>query len=113
MPMFTTLRIGLPVKPSQDARADLVGERSHPAEDVVHVGGHVHAVDHQLGTRGQAQGRVQHGPVLGVVDVDAAEHGLAAPGQIPLLGQGDQQVDGLGWSPAAWRSPGASRRRPR
>ena len=42
------------------------------------VGHRVLTVDLQRGVPGQAQRRVQHGPVLGGVDVLAGEHRVAA-----------------------------------
>ena len=43
--------------------------------------------------RRHAQSDVEDGPVLGHVDVLAAEHGVAAAGQVGLLGQLQQQPD--------------------
>ena len=43
----------------------------------MHIVHHVLAVHHQLLVPGHAQGHVQHGAVLGGVDVPAGEHGIA------------------------------------
>ena len=76
MPMLTTLRIRLPVWPFHVAAADLLGEVGHLVEHGVDLGHDVLAVDDdRLPLRG-AQGDVQHGAVLGDVDLVAAEHGV-------------------------------------
>jgi hypothetical protein len=85
----------LPGVPGPLPRPDLVGEGPHPAQHLVHVGHHVLAVHDQLGPGRHPQGHVQHGPVLGHVDVLAAEHGVPALGHPGLLGQLDQQAQGL------------------
>ena len=97
------------------AGADLVGERVDLLEHRVHVVVDVLAVHDERRAprpRGAAQRGVQHGAVLGDVDVLAGEHGLAPLGQVDLarpartsaarissvtqvLGQVDVQVGGL------------------
>ena len=91
MPMLTTVRIRSPVTPVQAPRADLVGERVDPAQHLVHVGHDVLAVDLEGGVRRQPQRGVQHGAVLGDVDVLAAEHRVAALGDADLVGQREQR----------------------
>ena len=44
---------------------------------------------------GRAQGHVQHGPVLGDVDLLAAKHGVDALPQAGLLGQLEKQLEGF------------------
>ena len=91
MPMLTTARIALAGVPGPLARREAVGEVAHPVEHLVHVGHHVLAVDLQAGASGHAQGHVEHGPVLGGVDVLAGEHRVDAPTQVDSLHQGDEQ----------------------
>ena len=69
MPMLTTLRMRLPVWPRQRAAADLVGERGHPVEHRVHLGHDVDAVDHDPLASRRAQRDVQHGALLGHIDL--------------------------------------------
>ena len=95
MPMFTMLRIGLPVWPSHEPRADPVGERRHPVEHLVHVGHDVVAVDVDALALRRPQRDVEHGPVLGDVDVLAAEHGVDAVAQAAVLGQRDEEPQRL------------------
>jgi hypothetical protein len=75
MPTLTTFLIGLPVWPFHSP----------------HLSHHVSAVHHQVRPGRHAQRHVQHGPVLGDVDVLAAEHGVPALGHSRLLGQRHQQ----------------------
>ena len=57
----------------------------------MHLRHHVRAVHDQVLAGGQAQRHVQHGPVLGHVDVLAAEHRVPALGHAGLLGQRHEQ----------------------
>ena len=50
-------------------------------------------VDEELGVAGQPQRGVQHGAILGDVDVLAAEHRGAAPRQVDLVGEPQQGRD--------------------
>ena len=95
MPMLTMLRTGLPVWPSQVAAAHLVGEPGHPVEHGVDLGHDVGAVHRDDVAPGRPQGHVQHGPVLGDVDLLALEHGLDPGAQAGLLRQLQQQPQGL------------------
>ena len=83
MPMLTTLRIGLPVWPShapertrsakaaiRSSTACTSGTTSWPSTTIVLA-------------LGRPQRDVQHGPVLGDVDVLAAEHGVDASSRTP------------------------------
>ncbi len=74
--MLTTLVMRLPVAPVHAPVAHAVGERRHLGEHLVHVGDDVLAVHDEAGGRRHAQGDVQHGAVLGDVDVLAGEHGV-------------------------------------
>ena len=56
----------------------------------MHVGDDVLAVDLEGGSLGQAQRRVEDGPVLGHVDVGAGEHRVATSLDTDLVGQGEQ-----------------------
>ena len=95
MPTLTMLRMRLPVKPVHSPDRIRLGELAHPPEHLVHLGDHVDAVHGQRLARGHAQGDVQHGAVLGDVDVLPAEHRVPAFGQAGLFGQVDQQPYGL------------------
>ena len=77
------------------ARADPVGERRHPVEHLVHVGDDITPVDDQRPLAWHAQRDVQHGAVLGDVDVLAREHGVAALGDAGLRGQLVEQAQAL------------------
>ncbi len=95
MPMLTTLRIGLPVWPRQVPSRTLSanspmrsstrctsGTTSWPSTMIDSV------------TR-RAQRGMQHGAILGDVDLVAAEHGVDAGAQAGLPGQLQQQPEGL------------------
>ena len=58
----------------------------------MHVGDHVVAVDLEVGAAGHPQRHVEHGPVLGGVDVLAGEHGVAARLDPGPAGHGDQRA---------------------
>ena len=95
MPMLTTVRMRLPVVPSHDAGADAVAEGRHAVEHGVHLGDDVDPVDDQRRRARHAQRDVEHGAVLGVVDVLAGEH---RGGPLPhpcLVGEGEQQPQRL------------------
>ena len=77
------------------AGADRVGKARHPVEHRVDRGHDVLAVDEDRRVRGRAQRDVQHGAVLGDVDVLAGEHRVDPPAQAALLGQLDQQPQRL------------------
>jgi hypothetical protein len=70
---------------------DPVGEVRHPVQHLVDLLDHIGAVNDQVFAGRHAQRHVQHGAVLGDVDVLAAEHGVAALGHAGLLGQRDEQ----------------------
>ena len=67
------------------AAADAVGEVGHPVEHRVDVGHDVLAVDDDRRASRRAQRDVQHGAVLGDVDLLAAEHRVDARAQAGLL----------------------------
>ena len=81
----------LPVCPVHAPGAHAVGEVGHPAEDGVHVGDDVDAVDLDARPFGSAQRDVEHGAVLGDVDVLAREHRVDAIAQPGPLGEREQQ----------------------
>ena len=87
MPMLTTLRIGLPVWPFQSPARTRSREARHPVEHLVDLLDDVVAVDDQRALARHPQRDVQHGAVLGDVDVLAAEHRVAALGEPRLLGE--------------------------
>ena len=95
MPMLTTVVIRSPVAPVHSPERTRSANARHPVEHLVHVGDHVLAVHDEARVARQAQRGVQHGPVLGDVDVLAGEHRgdpLAQPGP---LGERDERRDGL------------------
>ena len=95
MPMLTTAVIRLPVWPVHWPERMAVGHLTHPVEHLVHVGHHVLPVDLEVGAPRHPQGHVEHGPVLGGVDVAAGEHGVAALFHAGPAGHGHQCGQGL------------------
>ncbi len=79
------------------AGTDLVGEGVDAVEHLTHVLDGVLAIDDVLALvlDRAAQRGVQHGAVLGVVDVHAAVHGLGALVELDGLGQVGEQLQGL------------------
>src|SRR5579883_1550369 len=93
MPMLMTLRIGRPVCPRHAPHTR--GEVRHPVEHGVHVGDDVPAVEHDRCPAGRPQRHVEHGALLGRVDLVAAEHGLDPLAQAGRRGERAQQPQGL------------------
>ena len=83
-------RVALPL-----ARADPVGERRHPVEHLVDLLDDVLAVDDQRAVLRHPQRDVEHGAVLGDVDVLAAEHRVPALGDAALVGELREQLQRL------------------
>ena len=75
------------------AGTHLVGEGEHLVQHLVDVRDHVLPVDRQLRVAGQPQRGVQHGTVLGDVDVLSAKHRLPAAGDVSLLREPQQRRD--------------------
>ena len=69
MPMLTTLRMRLPVWPFQSPLRTASAERRHAVEHLVHLGHDVDAVDDDARAPRRAQRDVQHGALLGDVDL--------------------------------------------
>ena len=69
------------------AAADAVGEVGHLVEHGVHLRHDVLAVDDDRRALRRAQRHVQHGPILGDVDLLAAEHGVDPRPQAALVRQ--------------------------
>ena len=61
----------------------------------MHLGDHVHPVHHDRCGAGSAQGHVEHGAVLRHVDLLAPEHGVDAGAQAGLLGELEEERQGL------------------
>ena len=78
MPMLTTLRIRLPVWPVHSPERTRSANARHPVEHLVHLGDDVDAVDDERRALRHAQRDVQHGAVLGDVDLLAREHRVDA-----------------------------------
>ena len=74
IPMLTTLVSCLPVAPVPGAGAHVVGEPAHAVEHLVDLGDDVVALVGDHRALGCSQRDVEHGPVLGDVDVLAGEH---------------------------------------
>ena len=91
MPMFTTVWTGLPLP-----AADLLGERVHLVQLGVHVRVDVLTVHVQRwsGAGRAAERGVQHGPVLGDVDVRTGEHLLDPPREADLISKLEEQFHG-------------------
>ena len=124
MPMLTTASIRLPVAPVQDPLR--MRSESSPifASTACTSPDDVLPVDDQLGAGRHAQGHVQHGAVLGRVDVLAGEHRVTTlldpgrPGDVheeaqglvgdPVLGVVEDEVGRRGRQPAR---PARGRRR--
>ena len=94
MPMLTTFLMvcGMP-QPGTGPQGG--GEIPHAAEHVVHVGRDVLAVDAQIVFDGDAQRGVQHGAVLGGVDVFAVKHRRAAVFEAGGAGQSNELADAV------------------
>ena len=87
MPMLTTLRMRLPVWPFQ-APLRTRSEKSAILSSTAWTSGTTFSPStHDRAPRGRAQRDVQHGAVLGDVDLLAAEHGVDALAQAALLGE--------------------------
>ena len=76
-------------------RADALGEVGHLAQHRVHLRDDVLAVDDDRRVLGRAQRGVQHGAILGDVDLVAAEHRVDALTQARPAGQLEEQTHGL------------------
>ena len=77
------------------AAAHAVGEVGHLVEHRMDLGHHVLAVHDDGGVPRRAQGDVQHGAILGDVDLVAAEHGVDARAQAGFSGQLHEQLEGF------------------
>jgi hypothetical protein len=95
MPMLMTVRMRLPLWPRHWPLRTCVGKRCHAAQHGVHFGHDIDAVHQNLRALGRAQGRVQGRAVLGGVDGVAAKHGGDALAHAALLGQLEQQAQGV------------------
>ena len=82
--------VALPV-----AAAHAVGEGGHLVEHGMDLRHDVLAVDEDRGVARRAQRHVQHGALLGDVDLLAAEHGVDALAQARLFGELEQQLQRL------------------
>ena len=95
MPILITLRMRLPVWPFQSPLRSAVGEGRHLVQHGMDLGHDILAVDDDGGAARRAQGDVKHRALLGDVDLLAAEHGVDALAQARLLGELEQQRQGL------------------
>ena len=95
MPTLTTLRIGLPVCPVHSPPRTWFEKSPMRSSTLVHLLDHVLAVHDQRAVLRHPQRHVQHRPVLADVDVLAGEHRVAAPLDVPLLRELDEQLQRL------------------
>jgi hypothetical protein len=96
MPMLTDRSLmRFPVWPSHFPAADRVREHAHALEDLVDLRHDVLAVDDDRPPARAHERRVQHGPVLGDVDLVAAEHGLDALPKPRFLGEREEELQRL------------------
>ena len=95
MPMLTTLRMRLPVYPchspvrTRRAKSDILSNTACTS------GTTSLTIDEDALVPRRAQRHVQHGAVLGDVDLIAAEHGVDALAQAALRGEVQQQTQRL------------------
>ena len=87
MPMLTTLRMRLPVWPFHAPLRTRFAKSAIRSSTACTSRHDVLAVDHDRRAARRAQRHVQHRPVLGDVDLLAAEHRVDAFAQAALLGQ--------------------------
>ena len=95
MPMLITLRMRFPVCPVHAPLRTRSANERHAVEHVVHRGHDVLAVDDDALAARRAQRHVQDGAAFRDVDLLAAEHGIDARAQAALVGQREQQPQGL------------------
>ena len=76
------------------AGADAGGEVGHAVEDGVDVGVDVLPVDDEAGGLGGAEGGVEDGAVLGLVDMLAGEHPLDLGLEVGFLGELEEELEG-------------------
>ena len=113
MPMLTTLRIGLPVWPVHSP------ERTRSAKALIRSSVSCTClttstpVDDQRALARHPQRHVEHGAVLGDVDVLAGEHRFATLLDAALAGQLGRAASASRRRPGSWRSRGGGRRRRR
>ncbi len=86
---------GLPREPLPRAAAHLVHESGHAVQHLVYLRHYVVAIHLDAPVHGRAQGRVQHRAILGHVDLVAPKHRQDVLFQIRLVGQVQEQVNGL------------------
>ena len=84
---------GVAGMPQPSAGAQRGGKITHAAQNLVDIGGNVLAVNGQVIFGRDAQRGMQHGAVLGVIDVLAGEHGIAAGLKVGGLGYLNQLLD--------------------
>ena len=81
--------------PDPVAIPDPTTEHGHPVEHVANLLRNIDAVHTEMRPAGQSEGGVEHGPVLGDVDVLAGEHGVPALQHAPLASQLHERVHDL------------------
>ena len=91
MPMLTTLRIRLPVRPRPGPAAHAIRKVRHPVEHGMNPRYDVLAVDQDCRAARGSQRHVEHGALLRDIDAFAAEHGVDPGAQAAVLRQADQQ----------------------
>ena len=96
MPMLTMSVIRWPLWPRHAPLRTDCDERRHARQHVVDVGHDVAAVDQDRPVAAVAQRHVQHGAVLGVVDLCPLEHHGAPVLDVGMPGEIEQQPHGAG-----------------
>ena len=91
MPIFTTLRMRLPVWPSEGAAAQTRRESRHRVQHLMDIRHHVGAVDLDARSARRAQRHVQHRAAFRGVDLLAGEHRIAPLRHAAFFGQPQQQ----------------------
>ena len=75
------------------AAADALGEGGHLVEHRMNCRHDILAVDHDRGALRRPQRDVQHGAILGDVDLLAAEHGVDSAAHVALFGELKEQLE--------------------
>ena len=95
MPMFTTLRMRLPVAPRHSPLRTALAKPAMRSRTAWTSGTTFCAVDLDPGIARRPQRHMQNGAPFGRVDLLAAEHGIAPFGHTAFLGKSQQQLHRL------------------
>ena len=95
MPIFTTLRMRLPVWPVNSPLHSARGERRHRVQHPVDIGHNIGAVDLDAGSARRAQRNMQNGAAFRGIDYFAGKHRIAPLRHPALVRQPQQQPQRL------------------